>query len=137
MSAELIADEVRALERLDLDGLRAEWRRRVGPPPALKSPDLLRRLLAWRIQAEALGGLDAETRRRLRRRSNAARGPSLNAGARIAREWKGVRHDVEVVDDGFVYDGARYDSLSEIARVITGTRWNGPRFFGLRQEAVG
>ncbi len=76
--------------RLDLEGLRAEWRRRFGPPPKLRSPELLRLALAWRIQAEALGGLDAPTRRRLRdagrRRSPAT---TLGGGTRITREWQG------------------------------------------------
>jgi Protein of unknown function (DUF2924) len=127
-----VAEEVRALARLDLEGLREAWRLRFGPPPALRSPDLLRRLLAWRIQAAALGGLDAETRRLLRQ-SGAPRGPSLCSGTRLAREWKGVRHEVEVTEHGFRYGEGDYDSLSEIARRITGSRWNGPRFFGLRQ----
>ncbi len=109
------------------NGAAATGRRR-----RLRSPDLLRRLLAWKIQAAALGGFDAETRRLLRQ-SGAPRRPSLNAGARLAREWKGLRHEVEVTQSGFRYAGADYDSLSEIARLITGARWNGPRFFGLRQ----
>jgi hypothetical protein len=129
---ETIAEEVRALTRLDLEALRHVWRRRFGPPPTLRSPDLLRRLLAWKIQAAALGGLDPETRRLLRR-SGAPRGPGLSSGTRVAREWKGVLHEVEVTEHGYLHDGAQYDSLSEIARHITGVRWNGPRFFGLRQ----
>ena len=69
MSVEAITEEVRALARLDLEGLRAEWRTRYGSPPTLRSPALLRRMLAWRIQVAALGGLDADTRRRLRQSS--------------------------------------------------------------------
>jgi hypothetical protein len=135
MSHEAITEEVQALERLDLEGLRDEWRRRCGPPPSLRSPDLLRRMLAWRIQAEAFGGLDAETRRRLRQASSTraqAAGPSL--GSRLTREWKGVAHEVEVVADGFIHHGRKFSSLSQVARTITGVRWNGPRFFGLRGE---
>jgi hypothetical protein len=127
-----LADQVRAVARLDLEGLREEWRRRFGRPPTLRSVDLLRRVLAWKVQAAELGGLDAETRRLLRQTS-VSRGPRLEPGARIAREWKGVRHEVEVTKAGFCYADQAYDSLSEIARLITGTRWNGPRFFGLRQ----
>ena len=136
MSDQAINDEVRALERLDLEGLRTEWRRRYGAPPKLRSPDLLRRMLGWRIQAAAFGGLDAETRRRLRR-PTAARPltPAPTSGTRLTREWKGARHEVEVVVGGFIYDGRRFASLSEIARSITGARWNGPRFFGLRAAA--
>jgi hypothetical protein len=130
-----VGDEVRALERLDLEGLRAEWRRRFGAPPGVRSHDLLRRLLSWHIQVRVYGGLDAETRKLLRQASATPRGPKLQVGARIAREWKGVRYEVEVVEAGFLYAGSQYDSLSEIARTITGARWNGPRFFGLRQDA--
>jgi hypothetical protein len=127
-----IAEEVRAFARLDLEGLREEWRRRFGPPPTLRSADLVRRILAWKVQAAEFGGLDAETRRLLRQTS-VLRSPRLQPGARIAREWKGVRQEVEVTEAGFAYGGQTFDSLSEIARLITGTRWNGPRFFGLRQ----
>ena len=133
MSDDVITEEVRALARLDLDGLRAEWRTRFGSPPTLRSPALLRRMLAWRIQVAAFGGLDADTRRRLRQSSPVKPAtPDPTPGTRIRREWNGVIHDVSVVPDGFVYDGRRFKSLSEIARAITGVRWNGPRFFGLR-----
>jgi len=123
-----------SLETATLEELRAEWGRRYGAPPRLRSADLLRRILAWRIQAASEGGLDRATRRLLR--SDAAgRETRLAAGSLIAREWQGVRHEVEAVDNGFVYAGRRWKSLSEVARAITGTRWNGPRFFGLREAA--
>lgn len=123
--------EARRLETLDLAGLREVWRRRFGPPwPKHRSADLLRRLLAWRIQAEALGGLDRATRRTL-----LGSGPVLSPGVRLTREWRGRLCDVEVIADGFLFEGKRYDSLSEVARQITGSRWNGPRFFGLRKGA--
>ena len=128
-----LEDEVRALEAMGLEALRGVWRVRFGAPPGLRSVDLLRRLLAWRIQADAYDDLDADLRRRLR---GAAMSRPVDRrerpGARIAREWQGQRYEVEVVDGGFVHAGARYRSLSEVARAITGTRWNGPRFFGLR-----
>ena len=132
-----LEDEVRALEALSLELLRAEWRRRYGAPPGLRSVDLLRRLLAWRIQADAYGDLDADLRRRLRSVAAPRRlDQRVRPGARIAREWQGQRYEVEVVDGGFIHAGARYASLSQIARAITGTRWNGPRFFGLRGEGA-
>ncbi len=136
MTADHVTEEVRALARLDLEGLREVWRRRYGPPPRLRSPDLLRRVIAWRIQVAAFGDLDAETRRRLRRPTSAAPPPAirLSPGTRLAREWRGVRCEVEVVEDGFVYAGVTYRSLSKIAGVITGAKWNGPRFFGLDRE---
>jgi hypothetical protein len=133
------ADAAAALEGLGLDALRSEWRVRYGAPPLLRSPELLAMMLAWRIQAEAEGGLDAETRRALRRPVAKARAaPRPSAGTKLVREWQGVRHEVTVVGEGgFVYRGERFGSLSQVARAITGTRWNGPRFFGLRAEGEG
>jgi hypothetical protein len=127
-----IDQEVRALARLDLEALRGEWRRRYGVTPTLRSHDLLRRNLAWRIQADGYGGLSPGLREALRRKGRPA-GPALQPGMRLAREWRGVRHEVEVLEDGLVlHQGRRHDSLSSVARAITGVRWNGPRFFGLR-----
>ncbi len=132
-----VTEEVRALTRLDLEALRAEWRRRWGDPPGLRSPELLRHMMAWRIQVAALGDLDAETRRRLRRPAPSGQGRvRLTTGTQISREWHGVRHEVAVVEGGFVYEGATYRSLSKIAGVITGVKWNGPRFFGLGREGA-
>lgn len=91
--------------------------------------------LAWQIQADAFGGLDAETKRRLRRGgAGATAADSLQPGVRLTREWQGVSHEVVVEEGGFSYEGRTWKSLSEIARHISGTRWNGPRFFGLRTE---
>ena len=133
-----LEDDVRAFEAMDLEALRAEWRRRFGAPPRLRSVDLLRRLLAWRLQADAYGDLDADLRRRLRSTAAPRRIDNrIRPGARIAREWQGRRYEVDVVEGGFIHAGARYASLSEIARAITGVRWNGPRFFGLRDGETG
>jgi hypothetical protein len=133
-----IDDQVRALEDLGLEPLRAEWRARFGAPPGLRSVDLLRRLLAWKIQTGAYGDLDAGLRRRVRTgvmvRKNDGQ---VGQGARLVREWQGRRYEVDVVEGGFVQGGARYASLSQVARAITGTRWNGPRFFGLRDGGAG
>jgi hypothetical protein len=131
---ERVTAEVRALATLDLGELREEWQRRYGAPPRMRSKDLLARILAWRIQADAFGGLDAVTVRLLQ---NERSGPSpirLIEGTRLAREWQGRRHEVEILDKGFRYHGNTYGSLSEVARLITGTRWNGLRFFGLREN---
>lgn len=125
--------EVTALAALDLEELRAAWRRRYGAPPKLRSPDLLRRWLAWRIQADALGGLDRETRRRLLGQSAAA--PRLQPGVKLTREWKGAPCEVLITDAGFSWEGRPYRSLSEVARAVTGVRINGPRFFGLRSAS--
>ena len=133
--AERITQEVRALEALDLQGLRDQWRKRYGDPPRMRSRELLARLLAWRIQADAFGGLDATTIRLLKADRLPPSRPLLSPGTRLSREWLGRRHDVDVLEAGFRYEDADYRSLSEVARVITGTRWNGLRFFGLRETA--
>ena len=125
--------EVRALELMSLDELRAEWRRRFGAPPRLRSTDLLRRIIAWRIQVDAWGGLDEVTRRGVRETSVPRAGEALSVGAEITREWEGEVHAVQVVEGGFLHRGETHRSLSAIARRITGVGWNGPRFFGLRK----
>ena len=135
IDANAITEEVRALERLDLQGLRAEWLRRYGPPPKLRSPELMGLMLAWRIQAAAFGSLDAVTRRRLRQgRGAPAKGDHLGLGARIVREWRGVDYAVETVDGGYRWQDKTYASLSAVAHAITGVKRNGPKFFGLRSE---
>jgi hypothetical protein len=125
--------QVANLAGMSLAELRMAWEARYGVTPKHRAPDLLRRVLAWRIQADAFGGLDAATLRLL----GNDRAPLLVAeqpGTRLARDYAGRRHEVVVVEGGVVYDGKQYGSLSEVARVITGQRWNGPRFFGLRRE---
>lgn len=130
----MIAAELDAIDRENLEQLRARWSKRWGPCPRLRSVALLRRIIAWRLQAEALGGHDAATRRLLRGGANGLEA-LLASGTVLTREWQGVTYRVEVADDGFIHDGRRWASLSEVARAITGTRWNGPRFFGLRTAA--
>jgi hypothetical protein len=129
--------DVAAIVGLGLEELRGEWRRRFGPPPSLRSPELLALMLAYRIQAGEHGGLDAEMRRTLRRPSTPKTMSTLTPGALLARDWKGVRHEVTVeAGNRLRWCGQDYQSLSEVARAITGARWNGPRFFGLREPAV-
>lgn len=121
-----------SLETMPLASLREEWRRRWGPPPAMRSLRLVRHLIAWRMQATLHGDLTADDRRRLKSTSS----PTLQAlphGNRVAREYNGVVHEVVAERTGFRYRGRDYRSLSAIAREITGVRWNGPRFFGLRE----
>ena len=129
-----IAEEVRALARLDLEGLREAWRLRYGPPPKVRSPELLRLSLAWRMQAEVLGGLDTSMRRRLRQRPGSpARADYIGEGARIVREWRGIVYEVDRVVGGYAWKGEVHPSLSAVAQAITGVKRNGPKFFGLRE----
>jgi hypothetical protein len=126
---------VRAMENMDLKALRAEWRRLYGEPPSMRSAELLRRMLSWRVQADQLGGFDAATRRLLETSKSPAIPVELKPGARLARMWNGRRIEVTVTQSGFAMDGVEYRSLSEIARKVTGTRWNGLRFFGIRTSS--
>lgn len=133
--------EVEQLRSMPIVELRALWRVKFksSPPPAF-GPDLLRRSIAHKIQEEAYGGLDRATARLLNQLiAQFAKTPGkivlprrIKAGATLVREWKGTSHRVTVKADGFSYQDLPYENLSEIARLITGTRWNGPRFFGLR-----
>jgi hypothetical protein len=125
---------LRGLEKMDLAALREAWRDRYGEPPKLRAADLLRRMLAWKIQIEAAGGVSPDLKAALRKPSG-HRGPTLPVGVKLSREWKGIRYEVEIVEDGGVlYDERTFESLSAVARQITGARWNGPRFFGLRTK---
>ena len=131
--SERIATEVEALTRLDLHQLRDAWRERFGPPPLFRSTELFRLMLAWRIQAAASAGLDADTRKVLSRKGAVeAEGRHLGVGATLRREWLGNEVVVEVTEAGFSWDGRSFRSLSAVATAIAGTKWNGPRFFGLR-----
>ncbi|MCG6113571.1 MAG: DUF2924 domain-containing protein [Mesorhizobium sp.] len=131
-----LAHEIEALERLDLEGLRGKWLALFGTPPPLRSVELLRLSLAWRMQASVLGGLDRDTRRQLQRRGRIrVEGLELGVGAKIRREWQGVIVEGIVEQDGFRWQDTTYRSLSAAASAIAGSRWNGPRFFGLRQPA--
>ena len=132
-----------SLRTLNLPRLLDEWERRLqARPPALRSTDFLARLLAWFLQQRVHGGLSPTSKRRLRRIADALeRDPnyavqpvtSLKPGTVLCRDWQGLRHEVSVVEEGFEYHGKRYASLSEVARAITGVRWSGPVFFGLKR----
>jgi hypothetical protein len=134
--------EIARLGDLGLLELRAFWAKRLGPVPPHQSADLMRRRLAYELQVRAYGGLKPETRRRLHElykafKANPDYTPlpnyGLKPGTMLTREWKGMVHKVGVMDDGFEYKGQRYASLSEAARVITGTKWSGPAFFRIRE----
>lgn len=114
-------------------------------PPKAFGPDLLRRSIAHRIQERAYGGLSASTRRLLDQLVRAAMAKPngrlklprrIKPGSELVRTWKKRTYRVMVMADGFAYDGKTYPGLSEIATEITGVRWNGPRFFGLRSVSA-
>ena len=141
---------IAGLVELDVNGLCLQWRNRVGgTPPAHLPRWLLTRVLAYRIQAAGLGGLDKETQRVLRqpkgerlgsaegrpfeaRVPTTREGAKLRAGALLVREWNGKLERVMVLDKGFAWNGVTYGSLSQVAKAMTGASWNGHRFFGLR-----
>jgi len=142
-------DEIAHLRGLDLHGLRARWKSlfRQQPPPHLPR-HLLFAVLAYQLQAGELGDLDPATARLLRQIATAGgtreasrlteafdrRRTELKPGTILMREWNAQAYRVMVVDAGFAWDGKTYDSLSKVAFAITGTHWNGPRFFGLRDK---
>ena len=136
---------------LDLKGLRARWKSLFGRDPCLHVPrHLLFAVLAYRLQADELGDLSPETVRLLKRlatnsttktgmRMTAALGHqrgALKPGTILTREWNGQTYRVMVLGEGFGWNGNTYDSLSKVAFAITGTKWGGPRFFGLRDKVV-
>jgi hypothetical protein len=141
--------EIAQLRDLDLSGLRARWKgvfRKV--PPAHLPRHLLLGVLVYRIQADALGDLSSDTARMLKQVSDNGKGldiqtlsselvkrrADLRTGTLLVREWKGHSQRVMVMADGFSWNGRSYDSLSAVAFAITGTRWNGHRFFGMRDK---
>lgn len=145
-----LEDEIAHLRDLDLKGLRARWKgvfRRQSPMHLPRH--LLFAVLAYRLQADELGDLASDTVRLLKQiGSNGTtvdaarltaqfdrRKIELKSGTILARAWNRQLHRVIVVDAGFAWNGKTYDSLSKIAFAITGSKWNGPRFFGLRDKA--
>jgi len=137
-------DEIARIERMSKAELRKAWHRQHerDPPPCL-SAKLIRSGLMFDAQAARSGGISLRIRRKLARiasklecdkTSPVLDTQALTPGTRLIREWRGTKHNVEVLSDGFAYGGAIYGSLSEIARVITGAHWSGPRFFGLKNR---
>jgi hypothetical protein len=147
--ASSIETEIAQLRGLDLKGLRARWKAMLGRAAPLHLPrHLLFGILAYRIQADVLGDLDKQTIQLLKRIGSAGsatdvapavaafdqRRRDLLPGTVLTREWNGRSHHVVRMSEGFGWEGRTYDSLSSIAFAITGTKWNGPRFFGLRDK---
>jgi hypothetical protein len=144
--SEALANEIACLRDLNVEGLRAKWHtafRRRAPPHLPRH--LLFHILAYRLQADRLGELDADSRRLLDRIGSRASDETdrlvnnrsrteLKPGTLLTREWGGHLQRVMVLADGFSWNGKTYPSLSKVAFAITGTRWSGPRFFGLDQS---
>jgi hypothetical protein len=144
-----VEDEIAHLRGLDLKGLRSRWQSVVQKPPPDHLPrHLLFAIIAFRIQADRLGDLDHETKQVLdltdakntsvtmsaRLVSFDQKQTELTPGTVLVREWDRRSQRVMVMADGFAWNGQTYDSLSKVAFAITGTKWNGPRFFGLRDK---
>jgi hypothetical protein len=144
-----VEDEIGHLRGLDLKGLRARWRSVLQRPAPDHLPrHLLFAIIAYRIQADHFGDLDHETRQLLDRTGAKESGTATSArlvsfdqkrtelapGTVLVREWDRRSQRVMVMSDGFAWNGQTYDSLSKVAFAITGTTWNGPRFFGLRDK---
>jgi hypothetical protein len=140
-----VEDELDRLPVMPIAQLRLRYRElfRTEPPKAF-GPDLLRRSIAHRIQEKAYGGLSASTRRLLDQLVKATIAKPngrlvlprrIKPGSELVRTWKGTTYRVMVMANGFAHDGRTFASLSEIASEITGTNWNGPRFFGLRSAS--
>ena len=137
-----LAREIAALPETPPTALKQRWRTLYGTePPRRISRELLVRALAYRLQEKALGGLKPATRRLLtkvaaeasaHRAIRVTPAPIVKPGTVLLRDWHGTQHQVLVGADGILFQGQSYRSLSQVARRITGARWSGPRFFGLR-----
>lgn len=131
--------ELAALATMSLAQLRGEWVSTFGEDAPDLPGSMLRRVIAYRVQEERLGGLPATAQRML---AIIAEGVTslpeppirLKPGSRLLREWNGMIHTVMVETDGFSFGGKRYASLSHVAKAITGAHWSGPRFFGLKRR---
>jgi len=139
-----IAQRLAALPQLSKTALFDLWKQlfNASPSPKLRR-DLMIPILAFRLQEQAFGSVGARTLDRLRNLSRAFErdsdsaipsAPQIRPGTRLVRQWRDQVHLVNVEPNGYEYQGARYQSLSEIARLITGTRWSGPLFFGIKNE---
>lgn len=135
----LIGAQIDKIRSLDKIKLKIRWEAMFGKPaPKALTKDLLARMIAYRIQEQAFGGLDRATQKLLESYAHEGKAAHLQrhmkTGTVLIREYQGIRHTVTVSDGGFIYCEKKYPSLTKIAREITGTAWNGPRFFGLREH---
>ena len=141
LDRDALSAEIAGLSKADIKDLRERWKTLYGKEPSGHiGRSILIGVIAYRLQEKAFGGLKPSAQRILDRvcdgRGESAQPRSrAGAGTVLIREWRGVRHRVIVLDNDVVYRGRRYKSLSEVARAITGTRWSGPLFFGLKGRA--
>ena len=132
-------DKLAALATMSPAQLRAEWQDTMEQAAPAWAPDLLRRLLAYKLQEKRFGGLPASASKTLARigvgekHAVQPQPVAVRPGTRLVREWQGQSISVEMVEDGFLWEGQCYRSLTAIANAVTGTRWSGPRFFGLNR----
>jgi hypothetical protein len=142
---EPILARLAALKAMSVNELKTEWQALFDAPAPNNSRTFLEGRLAYRIQELIYGGPDKQTRRlldlladevegTLKRKAQIADPRNPVVGTKLIREWDGVAHTVTVLKEGFEWGGKRYKSLSAVARAVTGTRWNGYRFFGLRER---
>jgi hypothetical protein len=142
---EPILARLAALKAMSVNELKTEWQALFDAPAPNNSRAFLEFRIAYRIQELAYGGTDRETRRMLDLLADEVEGHSKRkhqiidprnpvTGTRLIREWEGIEHTVTVLKDGFDWQGRKFKSLSAVAREISGTRWNGYRFFGLRER---
>ena len=140
-----VLSRLAALKAMSVKELKAEWEKLIGTSAPNNSRAFLELRIAYRLQELTYGGPDRDTRRMLdlladeveghaRRKHQIADPRNPVAGTRLLREWDGREHTVIVLKDGFDWQGRKFKSLSAVARAITGTRWNGYRFFGLRER---
>jgi hypothetical protein len=145
---EPILTRLAALKAMSVNELKTEWQAMFDAPAPNNSRTFLESRLAYRIQELTYGGPDKQTRRLLDLLANEVEGTLTRkaqiadprnpvVGTKLIREWDGIAHTVTVLKEGFDWGGKRYKSLSAVARAITGTRWNGYRFFGLRERKRG
>ena len=143
--ADSVLTRVAALKTLPIPQLKQQWRDLFESEPPPYNRRFLEHRLAYRIQELAYGGLKPETVKRLEalakqfdetdpKKRRIKSDPRPIAGTRLIREWQGVEHTVTVLDDGYEWQGRRYKNLSPIANAITGSRWNGWVFFGLKNQ---
>lgn len=128
--------ELAALAAMTLAQLRERWTALTGHPVPQVRQMLLRQALAWELQASVYGGLARRSERRLVQLGRGgADAAAVTGGMTLMREWKGTLHTVKVDEHGAVqWAGKNWNSLSQVARAITGTRWSGTAFFGLKQK---